>query len=685
MPELFVEFFSEEIPARMQLRAAEDLKALAEKNLGEAGFANLKLATYVTPRRLVLHVHDLPLQQPDRSEEIKGPRVDAPEQALNGFMQANGLKSLDGVEKREVGKATHYFIIKNTRGLKTAETLELIMLRIFAQFPWQKSMRWDGEQTWVRPLHNLTIIFDGDIIARHPGEGRDPDSHARLGPGLRRDDGEFCGHRFLSSKTFKAKSFDEYRRQLRKNYVILNENERRMEILAQAQKLADKNKLVLQQDDSLLDEVTGLVEWPTAMLGTFEKEYLSVPQECLIATMRANQKYFPLFDEAGKLSNHFILIANVPGSKGEGPIVSGNERVLRARLSDAKFFYDQDLKIKLDARLDKLKDIQFHAKLGTLHEKVQRMSAIAQKLAVKIGADPKLAVRATELCKADLVTGMVGEFPELQGIMGAYYAEAQGEHEDVVKAIRYHYLPTSGKNDADIPSALVLGCVALADKLDSLNEFFRIDEKPTGSKDPYALRRAALGVIKILLANSQSLDLSEFARPDVLEFIKGRLEVAVREKAGIHYDRVRACLNLGNDLLLVFNRIHALDGLLNTETGKALLVTYRRAANILKAEEKKDNKTYGSTVQTSALYEEVEKQLAAALAQAEGAVTRGLAAQNYGEAAAALAALQPSLDAFFDKVMVNAEDSAVRANRLNLLGQIRNVCHQFADFSQIEG
>lgn len=667
MPELFVEFFSEEIPARMQLRAAEDLKSLAEKNLSEAGFADLKIETYVTPRRLVLHVHDLPAQQPDRSEEIKGPRIDAPEQALNGFMQANGLSSLDNVEQRVIGKATHYFINKVTKGLKTTEALEVIILRIIAQFPWPKSMRWGaGEDVWVRPLQEANIVFDGKVIS-----GKAITSN-----------GEFYGHRFLSPKPFKAKSFDDYQKQLRKHHVILDQNERRSEIQQQAEKLAVKHKLNLRADDGLLDEVTGLVEWPAAMLGSFEKGYLSVPQECLIATMRANQKYFPLFDADGKLSNHFILIANVPGSKGEGPIVSGNERVLRARLSDAKFFYDQDLKTKLDARLDKLKEIQFHAKLGTLHEKVQRMSAIAQKLAAKLGVDQKLAARAAELCKADLVTGMVGEFPELQGIMGRYYALYHGEDAQVGDAIRDHYQP-AGAN-APVPTAPVSIALALADKFDALNEFFRIDEKPTGSKDPYALRRAALGVIRILLENKIQLPLAEFARPDVVEFIKDRLQVALRDQ-GIGHDRVKASLTDTDNVTLIAACASALNDLLATPNGDALLATYRRAANILKAEEKKDQKTYMGIVSGDALREEVEINLNTALGATAGKVKAALDAHKYAEAAALLAALQPYLAAFFDKVMVNSDDPAVRTNRLNLLGQIRMVCHEFADFSQIEG
>ncbi len=399
--------------------------------------------------------------------------------------------------------------------------------------------------------------------------------------------------------------------------------------------------------------------------------------------MRANQKYFPLFDADGKLSNHFILIANVPGSKGEGPIVSGNERVLRARLSDAKFFYDQDLKTRLDTRLDKLKEIQFHAKLGTLHERVQRMSDIAQRIAMHLDADQKHAARAAELCKADLVTGMVGEFPELQGIMGRYYAIHAGEPAPVADAIREHYWP-AGAN-AVVPAAPVSVALALADKLDALNEFFRIDEKPTGSKDPYALRRAALGIVRILIENKIQLNLSDFVAPDVRDFIKDRLLVALRDN-GISHDRAKAAIHAAeNDIYLASARAFALHKLLESPQGIALLATYRRAANILKAEEKKDGKTFTAAVKVAELQEEVEKSLATELAKAEQTVVGALTRQDYKVAVAALAALQPHLDAFFDKVMVNADDPQVRTNRLNLLGQIRNVCHQFADFSQIEG
>lgn len=665
MPELFVEFFSEEIPARMQWKAGVDLFQLFGEQLKKSGFSEFTIKdenVCYTPRRLAIAIDNLPTQQPDRSEEIKGPRIDAPEQALNGFMQANGLKSLDGVEKREVGKGTHYFIVRNEKGKKTAEILPNIIQQIVQQFPWPKSMKWGaGDQVWVRPLHIINVIFDGKPVMGN---------------------GEFYGHRFLSPKPFKVKSFDDYKKQLRKNNVILDQNERRAEILQQAEKLAAKQKLTLRQDDALLDEVTGLVEFPVAMLGTFEKEYLQVPQECLIATMRTNQKYFPLFDAAGKLSNHFIVIANVPGSDGGKKIIAGNERVLRARLSDAKFFYDQDLRHKLDDSLPKLRDIQFHAKLGTLHQRVERMSDIARRLATYLGADEQLALRAGQLCKADLVTGMVGEFPELQGIMGRYYALYHGEKESVADAIRDHYQP-AGAN-ADVPTAPVSIALALADKFDVLNEFFRIDEKPTGSKDPYALRRAALGVIRILLENNIQLPLMHFITQDVMAFIKDRLQVALRDQ-GIGHDRVKASLTDTDDVTLIAARANALNDLLATPTGAALLGTYRRAANILKAEEKKDQKTYGGAVSGDALREEVEINLNTALNETAGKVGAALDKHQYAEAAALLAALQPYLDAFFDQVMVNAEDAAIRTNRLNLLGQIRNVCHQFADFSQIEG
>jgi len=581
---------------------------------------------------------------------------------LNGFMQASGLTSLDGIEQRVMGKATHYFLVRASKGKKTAEILTEMMDAIVQKFPWPKSMRWGaGTEVWVRPLQQVNVIFGGEAIM-----GR----------------GEFYGHRFLSPKPFKASNFESYKSELKKHHVILDQSERRTEIGAQAEKLAAEQELVLRADEGLLNEITGLVEWPTAMLGTFEKEYLEVPQECLIATMRANQKYFPLFNDAGKLANHFIVIANVPGVNGGKEIIAGNERVLRARLSDAKFFYDQDLKIRLDSRIEKLKTIQFHEKLGTLYNKTTRLTEIAKKLAVALKVDERLAARAADLCKADLVSGMVGEFPELQGIMGRYYALADGEHNAVADAIRDHYQPLGPT--ADVPRAPISIVTALADKLDTLNEFFRIGEKPTGSKDPYALRRAALGIIRIILENKIQLPLSQFVQPDVLEFIKDRLQVALRDQ-GITAGQVRACLSIADDVVLISARAHALHKLLEQSVGQALLATFARAANILKAEEKKDGRPYNAAVQTAVLVETAEKNLSTALNDARGKVQNALAVQDNAAAAQALAALQPTLDGFFADVMVNAEDKTVRENRLNLLGQIRNVFQQFADFSQIEG
>ena len=675
MPELFVEFFSEEIPARMQFRAAEDVKTLAAKFLGEAGFQDLKMDSYVTPRRLVLHVQDMPQQQPDRIEEVKGPRVDAPEQALGGFMQANGLKSLDGVEQRVVGKGTHYFIVRNEKGRSAAEVLPEIVEQIIQQFPWPKSMKWGaGDQVWVRPLQQVNAIFDNKVVI---------------------GSGEFYGHRFLSPKPFKAKSFTDYQKQLRKNFVILDQNERWAEILQQAEKLAAKQKLTMRQDDALLGEVTGLVEWPVAMLGTFESEFLQVPQECLIATMRTNQKYFPLFDADGKLSNYFVMIANVPGVRGGKEIVDGNERVLRARLADAKFFYDQDSKKSLDYYVEKLRSIQFHEKLGTLYDKAERLADLTKKVleqilrdnpskqefAVKSSATPDNAFRAGLLAKADLATGMVGEFPELQGKMGYYYAKKYKEDDWVASAIRDQYKYSEFGNET-IPIGLLSVSLILSDKIDHLNQFFSIGERPTGSKDPYALRRAALGIIRLLVDRDIDLSFDSLARKDVQEFIINRIPYAV---PSVPSSNVMAVSSISRDVNQIVKRARILGDLLNSPTGVSLLEAYRRAANILKVEEKKDSAFYESPVDDSRFVDTVEGQLAAALAQTQSQVNTALAADDYVGAAGALAALQPALAAFFDKVMVNADDAAVRTNRLNLLGQIRMVCHQFADFSQIEG
>ncbi len=669
MSELLIEILMEEIPARMQTRAAADLKKLAAEQLAAAKLDYTTLETYVTPRRLVLVVNGLPTAQADYIDEIKGPRRDAPEQALKGFLQTNGLSSFDNCEQRQIGKATHYIIVKQMAGQQTPDLLPPIIQIICAQFPWPKSMRWaDRSDSWVRPITQIFMLFDGNILS---------------------DAKTISGHRFLAPEQFTVTGFADYQQKLRDRFVILDAAERKVIIWQASQKIAADNNLILKPDDGLLEELTGLVEWPVPMLGSFNAEFLQIPSEVLVASMRAHQKYLPLFDRDGKLAPHFILIANILGNdgghRGSGhKIVAGNERVLRARLSDAKFFYEQDLKTPLAARLEKLKGITFHAKLGSIHDKVERMRALAAELVPFIaGADASLADRAALLAKADLTSGMVGEFPELQGIMGRYYAINDNEAHDVPNAIADHYQPLGPA--APVPTAPVSIAVALADKLDSLRAFFGAGEKPTGSKDPYALRRAALGVIRIIRENNLRLPLLLFVPEDLLQFMRERLAVMLRDE-GIPHDVCAAVLHANDDLVSIAARAAALHNDLRSRAEwQQLLTAYQRAANILKAEEKKDGAVRDGTLDASLLTDAAEQQLVASLADIVPTAEDAIAAENFAAAMMALAGLAAPLDAFFTHIMVNADDKFIRINRLNLLARVRNLYHIIADFSKIEG
>ncbi|MBH0238132.1 glycine--tRNA ligase subunit beta [Methylobrevis albus] len=699
MPDLLLELFSEEIPARMQAKAAEDLKALVTGGLVEAGLTYEGAKAFATPRRLALTVHGLTARSPDLAEERKGPRVGSPEKALEGFLKGAGLGSIAEARIVSDPKKGDFYVADIKKPGRPAEAIiaELVP-SVVRGFPWPKSMRWGaGSLRWVRPLHTILCTFGP--------ETEEPEIVDFEVEGIRSGD-TTAGHRFLSPASFRVKRFEDYVTGLDKAKVVLDPARRRDIILHDARDLAFASGLELVEDDGLLAEVAGLVEWPVVLMGSFDEAFLAIPPEVIRATIRANQKCFVLRDPStGGLANRFLLTANIAARDGGQVIVAGNERVIRARLSDAKFFYEQDLAASLESRLPKLEKITFHEKLGTQAQRVARIAALSREIAPLVGADPDLAERAANLAKADLVTGMVGEFPELQGLMGRYYAAAQGEDPAVAAAIEEHYKP-QGPGDRT-PTAPVSIAVALADKLDTLTGFWAIDEKPTGSKDPYALRRAALGVIRIVLENGLRVGLiSLFLRragftnamaADLLAFFHDRLKVQLREQ-GARHDLVDAVLAeqaagrsapATDDLVLVVRRVEALGALLATEDGASLLAGYRRAANILKAEEKKDGVSYDALAIDHALLETAglpeERRLVDVLGDATGRAEAQLAAEDFAGAMRALADLRPAIDAFFAAVLVNAEDPAIRRNRLAMLAGIRAACHLVADFSRISG
>jgi glycyl-tRNA synthetase beta chain len=743
MPDLLLEFLSEEIPARMQARAAEHLKKMVTDRLVAAGLVYEGAKAFATPRRLALSVHGVPVQQPDIKEEKKGPRVGAPAQAIAGFLKAAGLTSIDQAKVQPDKKGDFYLAVIEKPGRPALDVLAEMIPEVVRGFPWPKSMRWgSGRLTWVRPLHSILATFGP--------ETEEPDVVAFNVDGIAASD-ETRGHRFMAPGAIKVRRFDDYVAKLEAAKVVLDPARRADLILIDAKHLAFAQGYDLLEDDGLLAEVAGLVEWPVTLMGSFDAAYLAIPEEVIRATIRNNQKCFVLRDAAtARLANKFILVANEEASDGGKAIVAGNERVIRARLSDAKFFYETDLKARLEDRLAKFEHIVFHEKLGSQAERIARIVALAGRLAPIVGADAAKAERAAQLCKADLLTDVVGEFPELQGSMGRYYAEAQGEDEAVAHAIEDHYRP-KGPDDL-VPADPVSIAVALADKADTLVGFWAIDEKPTGSKDPYALRRAALGVIRIVIENElrlplrlqlwrhfsavrrdenlaeaiallhplneQILNLSatdielamklevlvsakakQLAGPvlvqahsylkqthDLLAFFADRLKVTLREN-GARHDLVDAVFALDgqDDLLLIVRRVEALGKFLDTDDGKNLLAGVKRASNILRIEEKKDNKSYAGAPDAKRLAEPEEKALAEAVSLAKEEASAAVAKEDFAAAMSALAKLRPKVDAFFEKVTVNVDDKSLRENRLMLLNEIRETTRAVADFSQIEG
>lgn len=683
MAELLLEILSEEIPARMQARAAEDLKRLVCDGLKGAGIGFETARAFVTPRRLTLVVDGIPAVRDDISEEKRGPRVGAPEQAVQGFLKGAGLTSLDQAEKRDTGKGEFWFAVITKKGGPTAEALPQVIDAALKALPWPKSMKWgSGTMQWVRPLQSIVALFDGKVLKGEVSPG------GAMAPVVFGD--RTRGHRFLSQGDFAVANFADYEAKLRAAHVILDPAERRQIILDGARKLCGEVQVSLRDDEGLLDEVTGLVEWPVPLLGTIDAQFMDVPPEVLIVSMKVHLRHFTTTKADGTLANRFVVVANNVARDGGRVIVEGNERVLRARLSDAKFFWDQDRKTTLESRLPSLKQIVFHAKLGTQAERVERIVALAGEIAKSVpGAEVAAVEQAARLCKADLVTGMVGEFPELQGVMGRYYALGEKLPASVADAIGDHYSP-AGPNDR-CPAAPVSIAVALADKLDALTSFWAIGEKPTGSRDPFALRRAALGVIRIVVENKLRLPLKPFLKTDdLLAFFAERLKVQMREK-GVRHDVVDAVVSLGgeDDLVRLLARVEALQAFLGTDAGRNLLTAYGRAANIVRAEEKKDKglaAKIAGALDPALLEQAEEKTVASALDQVARAVKQALAAEDFAGAMAAFAGLRGPIDALFDKVTVNVTDRPeVRLNRLKLLNQIRATMDAVADFSKIEG
>lgn len=706
MAELLLELFSEEIPSRMQARAAADLGGALIKLLREdCGFVEAitsnSVRVFATPRRLTAVVDGVPTEQADMTDERRGPRIDAPDKAIAGFLRSVGLESIDACEQRETKKGTFYYAVIERKGRPTDEILAEYVPLLIEKFSWPKSMRW-GETSlrWVRPLQSVLCVFDGKTV---PGA-------LSLGSGVKGGANSLAfsnrtrGHRWLAPDEFEVTAFADYQTSLMAAKVILDPSDRRTIIADGASELAQSAGLEFDAGDPLLGEVAGLVEWPVCLLGRIEDAFMEVPPEALVTSMKTHQKYFPLHDAAGKLANRFIVVANIAAPDGGDAIRAGNERVLRARLHDARFFWDQDRKASLESRLPRLGDIVFHARLGSVGDKARRLETLAANVARCVsGADSAAAARAARLCKADLVTGMVAEFADLQGIMGRYYAEHDGESSAVAEAIAEHYAP-AGPSDR-CPTAPESVALALADKLDSLTGFFSIDEKPTGSKDPFALRRAALGVIRLILDNGLRLPLRsvladaaalhnlaidgrepKLVADELITFFADRLRVHMRDR-GLSHDLVSAVLAVADndDLVRLVARAEALKTFLGTDDGANLLRAFRRAANIVAIEEKKDGAIFEGSIDHNLMEADEESALNERLDAATKTIEAALADEEFGAAMSALATLRAPLDVFFDNVTVNADDGAVRANRLRLLARIRAALAPVADFTEIEG
>ena len=693
MAELLLEFFSEEIPARMQRGAAADLARLLGAELARRGLAAENVEAFAGPRRLAAVATGVPRRRPDTREKRRGPRVGAPDRAIRGFLRSAGLESLDSCERRETPKGAFWFAVTERKGAPTAALLPEAVRAVAEAMPWPKSMRWGaGRLRWVRPLRGVLCLFDGAVI---PGALPLGDGAARIA-----FSGAAAGHRWMAPAPIAVSSFADYRAKLEAAYVVCDGAERARRIAAGARALAAEAGLEFRPDPALLEEAAGLVEWPVPLIGAIDAAFMALPPEVLATAMKTHQKYFPLYRQGGAPADRFIVVANIEAPDGGAAIRAGNERVLRARLHDARFFWDRDREETLESRAPRLDDVVFHARLGSVGDKRRRLEALAPAIARRVpGAAPDAAARAARLCKADLVTRTVIEFPELQGVMGRYYALHDGEAPEVADAIAGHYAP-AGAGGA-CPEAPLSAALALADRLDTLAGFFMIGERPTGSRDPFALRRAALGTIRIIMERGLRLPLRALAEtaaaghgaespPDaaaaVLAFVEERLRIHMRDR-GLRHDVAGAVFAVADDddLVRLRRRADSLAAFLATADGADLLAAFRRAANIVRMEEKRDGAAHRGAVDAEALAEPAEIALAGGLDRAGRAIAAALSDERFDDAMRALAALRGPVDRFFDEVTVNAPDARLRANRLRLLARIREALSAVADFSKIEG
>lgn len=687
MADLLIELFSEEIPARMQKRAGEDLKKLVTNGMVEAGLTYASAAAFATPRRLCLTVEGVLDASPRTVEERKGPKADAPEKAIEGFLRGAGL-TRDDLEERDTPKGKILFAKITKEGRPAADIIAEVLEQTIRTFPWPKSMRWgSGTLKWVRPLHSILCILsreDGAEVVPFEVDGIVSGNSTR-------------GHRFLASDAFTVTGFDDYTSKLKRAFVVLDAAERQDTIWNDATNMAFANGLEVVEDAGLLAEVAGLVEWPVVLMGRIGDDFLDLPPEVLQTSMKEHQKFFSVRNPKTGRIERFVTVANRTTADNGATILAGNEKVLSARLADAKFFWDNDLRVaKSDAGMatwvENLKNVTFHNKLGTQAELIERMAVLARELAPMVGADADAAEAAAKIAKADLSSEMVYEFPELQGLMGRYYAAAAGMSEEIAAASEEHYAPL-GPSD-DVPTAPVSIAVALAEKIDKLTGFWAIDEKPTGSKDPFALRRAALGVIRTVLDNGLTIPLNATiaASPhsaeaeNLLSFLHDRLKVYLKDQ-GIRHDIIDACIAMeGNDdLTLLVKRARALSDTLKTDDGENLLQAFKRANNILSQAEEADGVEYSYGADVKYAETEEEKALFAALDAAEATITPAMEAQDFTTAMSAMAGLRPALDAFFEAVQINTDNATVRRNRLNLLSRIRTLCVSVADLTRIDG
>ncbi len=700
MPDVLIELFSEEIPARMQAAAADALKRLVTDGLVEGGLHYAHAAAFATPRRLALAIEGLSNYSPTLCEERKGPKVGAPKPAIDGFLRSTGLP-LEQLETREDKKGAFYVALIERPGRPAAEILGEVLERAIRTFPWSKSMRWSaGSLRWVRPLHSILCILSSDTgteVVPLEVEGIKAGNTTR-------------GHRFMAPDAFAVTGFDDYAAKLKKSFVILDPAERAAAIDHEARAQAFALGLELVEDKGLLAEVAGLVEWPVVLVGEISQDFLELPPEVLRTSMKEHQKFFSLRDPKSGQIVRFVTVANRATKDHGATILAGNQKVLAARLSDAKFFWENDLRNVrqhgLEGMAKGLANVTFHNKLGSQKDRISRIEALAREIAPLVGADPDQAALAARIAKADLQSAMVGEFPELQGTMGVYYARATGLPEEVALACKAHYQPL-GPSD-DVPTNPVSVAVALADKIDTLTGFWAIDEKPTGSKDPYALRRAALGVIRLVLVNGARIALNDTGKPfdvaftmlvtalhikgmhekrsDLLSFLHDRLKVHLRDQ-GIRHDIIDACLAMPNndDLTLLVKRAEALAAFLKTDDGENLIQGFKRANNILTQAEAKDGVEYSFGADPKFAESDTEHALFEALDTAAATITPAMEQEDFAKAMRAMAALRAPIDAFFTEVQINTDTETLRRNRLNLLNRIRAICLGVADLTRLEG